>query len=91
MRKVLGATLQQLLSLLTQDSIRLILIASLIGLPLAGIAMQEWLNNYAYHISLSWWIFLLPVLFVLITALLVIAQQVIRAALANPVVALRNE
>lgn len=90
-RKVLGATLHQLISLLTKDFVRLILIASLIGLPLAGIAMHEWLTNYAYHISLTWWMFLLPVLFVLVTALLVIGQQVIRAALANPVVALRNE
>lgn len=90
-RKVLGATLQQLISLLTKDFVRLILLASLIGLPLAGIAMQEWLTNYAYHISLTWWMFLLPVLFVLATALVVIARQVIRAALANPVTALRNE
>lgn len=83
--------MQQLMSLLTKDFVRLILIASLIGLPLAGIVMHEWLTNYAYHIAMAWWMFLLQVPIVLVTALVVIAQQVLRAALANPVIALRNE
>jgi putative ABC transport system permease protein len=90
-RKVLGASLQQLLSLLTKDFVKLITLASLIALPLAGYAMYQWLTDYAYHINLQWWMFLLPVATVLIIALAVIAQQVIKAALANPVNALRSE
>ncbi|AXY75973.1 ABC transporter permease [Paraflavitalea soli] len=90
-RKVLGASVQQLISLLTRDFVKLIIIASLIALPLAGIAMSQWLTSYAYHISLTWWMFLLPVVLILLIALTVIGQQVIRAALANPVTALRAE
>ncbi len=52
-RKVLGASVQQLISLLTRDLVKLIIIASLIALPLAGIAMNQWLTSYAYHISLA--------------------------------------
>jgi putative ABC transport system permease protein len=90
-RKVLGASLQQLISLLTKDFIKLIALASLIALPPAGYAMFNWLTNYAYHIDMQWWMFLLPVVIILLIALAVIAQQVIRAALANPVDALRSE
>jgi putative ABC transport system permease protein len=90
-RKVLGASLRQLLALLTQDFIKLITLASMIALPLAGYAMYQWLTDYAYHIDLQWWMFLLPVATVLFIALAVIAQQVIKAALANPVDALRSE
>ncbi len=90
-RKVLGASVQQLITLLTRDFVKLIIIASLIALPLAGIAMNKWLASYAYHISLAWWMFLLPVVLILLIALVVIGQQVIKAALANPVNALRTE
>jgi putative ABC transport system permease protein len=90
-RKVLGASLQQLLVLLSRGFVQLIIIASLIALPIAGIAMSQWLSSYAYHISLSWWMFLLPVLLIVLIALVVIGQQVVKAALTNPVHALRNE
>jgi putative ABC transport system permease protein len=90
-RKVLGATLRQLVSLLTKDFVKLITIAALIALPLAGYAMYTWLIDYAYHIELRWWMFLLPVVVVLLIALGVIAQQILKAALANPVKALRSE
>jgi putative ABC transport system permease protein len=90
-RKVLGASLQQLVALLTSDLMKLIGLASLIALPIAGIAMHQWLSSYAYHVSLSWWMFLLPVVLIVLIALAVIGQQVLKAALANPVHALRNE
>lgn len=90
-RKVLGASLQQLVSLLTKDFVRLITLASLIALPLAGYAMHEWLNAYAYHIEMQWWMYMLPVFVVLLIALAVIAQQILKAALTNPVNALRSE
>jgi putative ABC transport system permease protein len=90
-RKVLGASLQQLVALLTSDFLKLIGLASLIALPIAGIAMYQWLSSYAYHVNLSWWMFLLPVALIILIALAVIGQQVLKAALANPVHALRNE
>lgn len=90
-RKVLGASVQQLVSLLTRDFVKLIILASLIALPVAGIVMNQWLSAYAYHISLAWWMFLLPVVLIILIALAVIGQQVIKAALTNPVHALRNE
>ncbi|NII25222.1 FtsX-like permease family protein [Pseudoflavitalea sp. X16] len=90
-RKVLGASLQQLLVLLTSSFLKLIVLASLIALPLAWIAMHEWLSSYAYHISLAWWMFLLPVVLIVLIALAVVGQQVVKAALANPVTALRTE
>jgi putative ABC transport system permease protein len=90
-RKVLGASLHQLLSLLSREYIILISVASLIALPLAGIALHQWLREYAYHINLSWWMFVLPIVVILFIAFIVIFRQVLNAALANPVKALRTE
>lgn len=90
-RKVLGASLQQLITLLTRDFVKLIILASLIALPVAGMVMHQWLSSYAYHISLTWWMFLLPIVLIILIALAVIGQQVVKAALTNPVHALRNE
>ena len=65
-RKVLGATLQQLLSLMTKDFIKLLIWSLIIALPVAAIAMNKWLSSYAYHVSLSWWMFLMPVVAILV-------------------------
>jgi putative ABC transport system permease protein len=90
-RKVLGASLVQLLSLMTKDFIKLILLALAIALPIAGMVMNKWLASYAYHIQLSWWMFLIPVLLILIIAIAVISKEIIKTALANPVKSLRME
>ena len=90
-RKVLGASISQLLSLLSRSFVRLILLASVISIPVSWFTLNKWLSNYAFHVQLSWWMFVLPVVLVLLVSLLVISQQVIRAALANPITALRNE
>lgn len=90
-RKVLGASLDQLLLLLTKDSVKLILLASVIGLPLALYGAHFWLGTYAYHINISWWMFVLPLLINIIIALLVIGRQVINAARANPVKSLKMD
>ena len=90
-RKVLGASVSQLLSLLTKDFLKLVLWALIIALPLAGLAMNKWLANYAYHARLSWWMFLVPVLCVLLITLAVVSREVIKAAIANPVKSLRTE
>lgn len=90
-RKVLGASLRQLLLLLSKDFIKLICWALLIALPVAGFAMHKWLGVYAYHVQLSWWMFLVPVFLVLFIALAVISREMFKAALINPVNSLRSE
>ena len=90
-RKVLGATLSQLLSLMTKDFMKLLIWALIIALPVSGYLMNKWLNSYAYHTSLSWWMFLIPVFFLMVIALLVISKEIIRTALINPVKSLKTE
>jgi putative ABC transport system permease protein len=63
----------------------------LVRLPIAGLAMNKWLASYAYHVSLSWWMFLIPILVVLLLALAVISKEIIKTALVNPVRSLRSE
>lgn len=89
--KVLGASVQHILTLLTKDFVKLVLIASVIALPFAYIATQLWLANYAYRIEISWWILAAPIATVLIIALLTISLQTIKTALTNPVESLRYE
>jgi putative ABC transport system permease protein len=90
-RKVLGATLKQLLSLMTKDFVKLVFWALVIALPIAGIVMNKWLGSYAYHIPLSWWMFLIPSLVILGINLVVISREIIKTALANPANSLRSE
>lgn len=90
-RKVLGASLNQLLSLLTKDLIKLLLWSLVIALPIASILLHKWLNNFAYHTSLEAWMFVLPAALLLLIILAVISRQVIKTALMNPVSSLRTE
>jgi len=90
-RKVLGASVTQIVRLLSQDFIRLVLIASVLAIPIAWFAMNEWLAGYATRISLQWWLFALPLGVVLLIALLTVGFQTVRAALANPAKSLRYE
>jgi len=90
-RKVLGATVQSLLILLSKDFIQLVILANLIAWPVAYWAMNHWLQNFAYRIELSFLAFALGGLLGLTIACITISTQAIRAALANPVDVLRNE
>jgi ABC-type antimicrobial peptide transport system permease subunit len=90
-RKVLGATVTQIVSLISKDFILLVFIAFLIATPLAGIGMYKWLQNFAYRTDLSWWIFLMSGVFMLIVAIVTLAFHTIKAAIANPVKSLRTE
>ncbi|MBD2703404.1 ABC transporter permease [Spirosoma sp. BT702] len=90
-RKVLGASVANLASLLSMDFLKLVLIANSIGFPLAWWATNKWLQEYAYHIDLDWWIFALAGLLAIGIALLTVSYQSIRAALTNPVKSLRSE
>jgi putative ABC transport system permease protein len=90
-RKVLGATLANLVSLLSLDFIKLVLIANVIAFPIAWWATSRWLQEYAYHIELQWWVFLLAAILASIIALLTVSYQAFKAAMSNPVKSLRSE
>lgn len=90
-RKVLGASVRQLVGLMSSDFLKLVSISLLIALPVAGILMNRWLTDYAYHIQISWWMYLIPVSIVFFVALAVISKEVVKTAIANPVKSLRTE
>ncbi len=90
-RKVLGASVNSIVSILSADFLKLIFISLLISIPLAWMATDKWLQNYPYRITLSWWLFASAGLLVVLIALFTISFQSIKAALANPVKSLRTE
>lgn len=90
-RKVLGATVTQIVSLLSKDFILLVLLAFVITVPLAWWAVNAWLQNFAYRTSIPWWIFAAGGGIMIVIALFTLSIQTIRSALANPVKALRSE
>ena len=90
-RKVLGASLVSITGLLSRDFLKLVFIAALIAFPLSWWAMSKWLEDFAYRISISGWIFAAALLLSLLIALATVSFQAIRAALANPVESLRSE
>ena len=90
-RKVLGATIPDLLLLISKDFIGLIFIANIIALPLSFWGGYTWLQGYAFRISLNGWYFIIPMVAVLLIALLTVSYQAVKAALANPITALRSE
>jgi len=90
-RKVLGASLPALLRLLSQDFVKLVLFANVIAWPVAYLAMRQWLEHFAYRVTMNWQVFALAGCAALAIALLTVSTQAVKAALANPVVALRYE
>jgi putative ABC transport system permease protein len=90
-RKVLGATVFNLASLLSKDFLKLVLIANGIAFPIAWWAVSKWLQQYAYHIDMQWWIFAAAGISACVIALCTISFQAIKAAIANPVESLRTE
>ena len=90
-RKVLGASVSNVASLLSKDFIKLVLIALIIASPLAWFVMNKWLQGFAYRTPVSWWLFALAGLLAIIIALLTVSFQAIKAAIANPVKSLRTE
>ena len=90
-RKVLGASVQTIISMLSVDAIKLVFVSSLIALPLSYIFIFQWLNSYAFRVPVSWWQFTVPVLALLLITLLTISFLTIKAAVANPVQSLRTE
>ncbi len=90
-RKVLGASVQGIVALLSKDFVKLVLISFLIASPVAWFLMNKWLQSYTYRVTISWWIFVLAGALSLIIALVTVSFQAIKAATANPVKSLRTE
>jgi putative ABC transport system permease protein len=90
-RKVLGASVSQIVGLLSGNFIRVVLLASLLATPVAWWAMREWLSNYPVRIDLNVWIFILPIVVIVGMALLTVSLQTVRSAMANPVDSLKQE
>ncbi|HVW95282.1 MAG TPA: ABC transporter permease [Mucilaginibacter sp.] len=90
-RKVLGASVSNIILLVSKDFASLIVIANLIALPLAYWGCERWLQTYKFRITINAWGFVLPVITVFMIAILTVSYQSVKAALANPVKSLRNE
>ncbi len=90
-RKVLGAKTGSIVTLLSKDFVKLVLIATIIAFPIAWYAMSHWLQGFAYRVDIHWWVFILSAILALFIALITVSFQAIKAAVANPVKSLRSE
>jgi putative ABC transport system permease protein len=90
-RKVLGASVQNIVGILSTHFIKLVLIANLIAWPVAWFILHRWLQDYAYRINISWWVFVMAGSLAMLIALVTVSFQAIKAAIANPVKSLRTE
>jgi len=90
-RKVLGANAFDIVGLLSKNFLMLVMIASFIAFPIAWWAMNSWLKDFPYRVSISWWVFGIAIIAALAVALLTVSFQAIKAALTNPVKSLRTE
>lgn len=90
-RKVLGASVGSIVSMLSRDFLQLVALASLIAFPVAWMAMHKWLQDFTYRISIAWWMFISAAVVAILVAILTISFQAIKAANANPVKSLRTE
>ena len=90
-RKILGAGVKEIVLLISGDFIKLVVVASLIAFPVAWFSANSWLQQFAYRISINWWVFVMAAAAAAIVALAAISSQAIKAALANPVNSLRSE
>ena len=90
-RKVLGSSVNGIVTLLSKDFIRLVFISVVIASPLAWWAMNQWLRDFAYRTPIHWWLFAAAAILAVVIALLTVSFQAIKAALANPVKSLRAE
>jgi putative ABC transport system permease protein len=90
-RKVLGASVTRIVKNLNKSFLKWVLIANLIAWPIAWFAMNRWLENFAYRIGLSWWMFVLAAVLAVFIALLTVSFQTVKAALKNPIDSIRYE
>ncbi len=90
-RKVLGATVNNIVGLMSRDFLKLVLISALIAFPASWLMMDRWLQDYAYRINIGWWVFVMAGAATLLIAFITVSMQAIRAAIQNPVKSLKTE
>lgn len=90
-RKVLGASVSNILALISKEYVFILTLSFLIGLPVSLIVGWQWLNNFAYKVNIEWWIYVMPIMFLSMMTLLVVVAQSISTSLSNPVNSLRHE
>jgi putative ABC transport system permease protein len=90
-RKVMGASVSNIINLLSKDFLKLVIISFFIAAPVAWYFMHKWLSDFAYRISISWWVYAMAGLLAIMIAVITISIQAFRAAVANPVKSLRTE
>ncbi|KAA5542848.1 ABC transporter permease [Adhaeribacter rhizoryzae] len=90
-RKVLGASVSGIVGMLSKDFLKLVLVANIIAWPLAWYGMNQWLQNFAFRTPFSWWIFMVAAMAALVIALFTVSFHAVKAAVSNPVKALRSE
>jgi putative ABC transport system permease protein len=90
-RKVLGATVSNIAGMLSKDFLKLVIIAAVITFPIAWFAMHKWLQDFAFRIDISWWIFIVAGMIAVFIALATVGFHAIKAALSNPIKSLRTE
>ena len=90
-RKVMGASVGNIVSLVSREFVLLVVIASVIAFPLAWWFLSDWLKDFAYRVHISWWIYLIAAIAAMLIALFTVSLQAIRAAIMNPVNSLRTE
>ncbi len=90
-RKIIGASVFSIVSLLSTESMKLLLYASVLAIPISYFSASSWLDNFAFKVDLAWWYFTVPVLLILVIAMFTVAYQTIKAARSNPVDSLRSE
>jgi putative ABC transport system permease protein len=90
-RKVLGASIRNIVSLLSVHFVKLVLIANLIAWPIAWLLINKWLSDFAYRVNISWWVFALAGIAAILIALITVSSQAVKAAVTNPVKSLRTE
>lgn len=90
-RKVLGASVNGIVLMLSKDFFKLVMLSILVALPVSWFIMNRWLENFAYHVGYSWWMFGLPALLVLAVAFISVSSHVVKAALTNPIKSMRTE
>ena len=90
-RKVLGATVPDILGLVSKDFIKLVFIAIIIGVPVSLLAVNKWLEGFSYRVDIAWWVVAVSSLLLLVIATTTVCLQAIKTAMTNPVKNLKNE
>jgi len=90
-RKVLGASFASLIMMLAKNFMQLVVVATVIAIPIAWFAMNKWLQDFAYRITITWWMLLIPCMMAICIAIITVFAQAMKAAMANPVKSLRSE